>query len=191
MWGAFCFWEAVLKEAQKKLLKNRTNVPIAISRHGAGFWDLVSQSWMGETDNAWPWKQSRNGFCLSRRKAEPVKERGKERGHLIKQWAVSLEYDLRLVILHISRLLLCQEEFTVVHLASPGHCSWGGNECFQGPERGIHGYHRVPGCSSASLLADLDHHCCGKELHHCLPIAHKHAAGPHRCQSLGRVGGER
>lgn len=80
-------------------------------------------------------------------------------------------------------------QISISHFAFPGNCSWGWNECFQGPERGIYGYHRVPCCSSASLLADSEHHCCRKELHHHLSVAHRHDAGHLSCKTLAAVGG--
>lgn len=62
---------------------------------------------------------------------------------------------------------------------SVGDCSWGRDECVQSSERSFHSYHRVPCRSSAPLPANTDHYRCREELHHCLPSAHRYAAGPH------------
>lgn len=103
--------------------------------------------------------------------------------------AVSLGYDLTLKSSYSFLVYYCARTNWISFICFPGNCSRGWNECIQGPEGGIHGYYGVPCCSAASLPADLDHHCFGEELHHRLPIAHKHAAGPCGCKALARVGG--
>lgn len=104
-------------------------------------------------------------------------------------WAVSGVGLQAEAILQVSSLSPCPNELSFLAFASLGDRSRGWDECFQGPERGVPGYYGVPCCSSAPLFADLDHHRCREELHHRLPIAHKHAAGHDRCQSLAREAG--
>lgn len=72
-----------------------------------------------------------------------------------------------------------------------GHCSRGRNERIQGPERGLHGHHRVSCSPSAAVPSDADHHRCREELHDRLPPAHRHVARHCGGKTLSRRGQRR